>query len=358
MNVPVYRLSPVEDLRWGAFVQRHPDASVFHTPEWLSALRRTYGYEPFALTNSAPGEDLTNGLVFCRVRSWLTGERLVSLPFSDHCQPLVADDEELLNLVSALEEEQDARKWTYIEIRSTDQMGQTLAHFATAQSFCFHVLDLRPSEEDLFKSFHKDCVQRKVRRAEREGVEYESGRSERLLQIFYELLLLTRRRQRLPPQPLKWFQNVIACMGEKATVRVASKCGRPVASVLTLRHRDTLTYKYSGSDRAFSSLGGTQLVLWKAIQEAKHVGLSTFDLGRSNWDDRGLINFKERWGAMQSKLLYLRPATRRTSQLPGHLWWLKAAAAGTRIGGQILSVAPRGMVTSAVRLLYRHFGCI
>jgi hypothetical protein len=34
-------------------------------------------------------------LVFCRVRSWLTGRRSISLPFSDHCEPLVESHEAL-----------------------------------------------------------------------------------------------------------------------------------------------------------------------------------------------------------------------------------------------------------------------
>ena len=69
-------------------VERHPKASVFHTPAWLQALRWTYGDEPVVFTTSPPTAELTNGVVFCRVKSWLTGRRLISLPFSDHCEPL------------------------------------------------------------------------------------------------------------------------------------------------------------------------------------------------------------------------------------------------------------------------------
>ena len=100
--LPVYRLQPLEDPRWADLVDRHPRSSVFHTIAWLEALRRTYGYEPVAYTTSSPGERLKNGLVFCRVASWITGRRLVSLPFSDHCEPLVdslADEVLLLKAV-------------------------------------------------------------------------------------------------------------------------------------------------------------------------------------------------------------------------------------------------------------------
>src|SRR4030095_16686199 len=89
------RLDPLKDPRWDTFLFEHPSASVFHTRGWLEALSRTYGYKPVAFVTSSQGEKLTNGIVFCRVNSWLTGHRLVSLPFSDHCQPLVGNKREL-----------------------------------------------------------------------------------------------------------------------------------------------------------------------------------------------------------------------------------------------------------------------
>src|SRR5262245_8974230 len=85
----VSSFDPLSDPRWNDLLAWHPTASAFHTPAWLWALRRSYGYQPVAYTTSAPGVPLGDGMVFCRVESWLTGRRLVSLPFSDHCTPLV-----------------------------------------------------------------------------------------------------------------------------------------------------------------------------------------------------------------------------------------------------------------------------
>ena len=84
-----YELDPLHDPRWGALVDSHPRASVFHSTSWLRALQTVYGYEPVVVTTCPPGARLTNGVVFCRIKSWLTGRRVVSLPFSDHCEPLV-----------------------------------------------------------------------------------------------------------------------------------------------------------------------------------------------------------------------------------------------------------------------------
>ncbi|MGH9220750.1 MAG: hypothetical protein ACRD1W_15700, partial [Vicinamibacterales bacterium] len=78
---------PIEDPRWSELLEHHSAASIFHSPGWLNALRQTYGYQPFVVTTST-GSILENGLVACEVKGWAS-RRLVSLPFSDHCDPLV-----------------------------------------------------------------------------------------------------------------------------------------------------------------------------------------------------------------------------------------------------------------------------
>src|SRR5712691_4915854 len=117
MSLRVYQIDPLRDPRWAQFAERHPRASVFHTPGWLMALRRTYGYEPVVYTTTPPGTELTNGVILCRVYSRITGRRLVSVPFSDHCEPLVDRPEDLECLVHSLKRDRPKEGWKYVEIR-------------------------------------------------------------------------------------------------------------------------------------------------------------------------------------------------------------------------------------------------
>jgi lipid II:glycine glycyltransferase (peptidoglycan interpeptide bridge formation enzyme) len=79
--------------------------------------------------------------------------------------------------------------------------------------YLWHIIDLRPDINTIFDSLHHS-VRRKIRRAEREQLTYEEGNSELLLKQFYELVVSTRRRQHLPPQPLHWFRSVLASLGD------------------------------------------------------------------------------------------------------------------------------------------------
>ena len=321
---------------------------MFHTPDWLEALRRTYGYEPFVLTTSPPGRELANGVVCCNVSSWLTGRRIVSLPFSDHCDPLVDEPTELCCILAALRDKWKDSRLKYVELRPLESDFGLSPDLSKSGTFCLHRLDLHPSVQDLFRGFHKDCIQRKIRRAERECLSYEEGRSELVLDKFYRLLVQTRRRLQLPPQPLTWFRNLIVCMGDKLKIHVASKDGQPVAGILTLSYKSTLVYKYGCSDQRFHNLGGTQLLFWKAIQDAKSNGLRELDMGRSDWSDLGLINFKNRWGAAQSTLTYWKYG--------GGVTHLARQSWSAQTARWLFGHMPARLLSATGELFYRHVG--
>ena len=344
----IYTFDPLEDPRWEEFVRTHPRASIYHTRGWLEALRRTYGYEAVVYTTSHPAADLTNGVVFCRVTSWLTGCRMVSLPFADHCEPLVESGDDRKEIFSSLLCAFKKERWKYIEIRpsSSDLVNELGAE--KSNSFFRHVVDLRPDLEALFRGLNKNSIQRAIRRAEREVLSYEEGRSEALLRSFYCLLLKTRRRHKLPPQPIDWFRNLIACLGERLSIRLVSKNGQPVASILTLSHRGTVVYKYGCSDSNLNNLGGTALLFWRTIQEGKMQGLQEFDLGRSEIENAGLVAFKDRWRARRTMLTYVRLSAQRPL--------IATYGYEMQIAKHVFGCMPDGLFVATGRMLYRHFG--
>jgi CelD/BcsL family acetyltransferase involved in cellulose biosynthesis len=342
----VCEIDPLGDPRWAVFVRTNPQSSVFHSTQWLSTLRSAYGYEPVVLTTSTPGTPLTNGVVLCKIKSWLTGSRVVSLPFSDHCEPLVNSAEELDILLAHMRRYVDLGEWKYAEVRPLSLEPRASTQFSRHLTYCFHSVNLNRGTEDIFRSFHKDCVQRKIRRAEREKLRYEDGNSDTLLRRFYRLMVATRRRQALPPQPIAWFQGLAAQFGSDLKIRVASYGDLPVASILTLSHKKSMTYKYGCSDAAFNKLGGMSLLFWKAIQEAKEQGCEEFDLGRSDSDNLGLIAFKDHWGAVSSSLTYWT----YPQMMPARSW------THNRLVRRVTSSAPALILETVGRILYRHIG--
>ena len=344
----VWAIDPLHDPRWPEFVRRHPNGSVFHTCGWLESLRTTYGYEPVAFTTSVPTENLTNAVLFCAVRSWLTGSRLVSLPFSDHCEPLLEDASQFDKLRAHVEALRGREQWKYVEVRSANSSLDFAGCFSRASAFYLHRLDLRPSLEELHEGLHKDCIQRKIRRAERESLTYEAGRSESLLHQLYGLLQLTRSRHHLPMQPVEWFHNLVACMGGDVCIRIASKAGQPIAGIMTLDHGRKMVYKYGGSDRTYNNLGAMPMLFWRAIMEAKEAEMEELDFGRSDLDNEGLITFKDRWSAAAVPLATWRAPAAPMAQSYEHN--------KVRLAQEVFARLPDRVLTMAGRLLYRHIG--
>ncbi|MGH9517133.1 MAG: GNAT family N-acetyltransferase [Terriglobales bacterium] len=341
----VHKIDPLTDDRWPDLLERHSRASAFHSRSWLNELKRTYGYEPVVYTTTAPGMPLTNGWVFCRIQSWLTGLRLVSLPFSDHCDPLTNTDDELQQISQAVLQDKERQQWRYIECRLPKSGAP--GFFGRTNQFHLHKLDLEPDLSALYEGLHQSSTQRKIKRAEREQLTCEMGSSEKLLSKFYQLLVRTRFRHKVPPQPRKWFSNLLNGFGNQLTVWIASKQQTPVASILTIRFKSSLVYKYGGTDERFFRFGGMQLLLWQAIMDAKKNGLKELDLGRSDLDDRGLSAFKDRLGATSSCLTYFRyPAESSASSVKSEMSRYRKLA----------SYVPGGLLSFGGRLLYRHFG--
>ena len=338
-------IDPLNDPRWPKLLERHSCASIFQSPGWLEALQRTYGYKPLALTIGTPGGEFTSGVVFCHVESWLTGRRLVSLPFSDYCDPLVAGEDEQELLMDALKKYSE--RWKYVELRPRSAWSGPCHGFVGAERYVLHRLDLRVGVESLLRGFHKNHVLRKIRRAEREGLVYEEGRSEALLQAFYKLLIKTRRRHALPPQPVRWFRAIFDCLPGQAKIRVALKDGTPVASVMTLSARNSMIYKYGASDAKVHRFGGMQLLLWKTIQDACERGCATLDLGRSRIDNIGEVAFKDHWGATRNPLVYWRFPARGPA---GNLEQLCSRAS------HVFSFLPDRLLVAAGTFLYPHIG--
>ena len=343
-------IDPLKDSRWESFLHRHPRSSVFHTKSWLQALQRTYGYEPIAFTTSPLGAELDNAVVFCLVKTWLVSPRLVSLPFSDHADPLLDDPADLSNLLQFLEKGRAEHKWASIELRpmNAGMLFTDWAAYKDEHNYALHLLDLRPNLDVLFHAMQKDSIQRKVLRAKREGVTCEEGRSDAHVREFYRLTIVTRRRQGLPPPPLRWYRNIMECLGENSAIRLACKNNQPIAAILTLSYKQTLTYKYGCSDARYHKLGGMPFLLWKAIEQAKLAGDTQFDLGRSDLSNPGLITFKSRFGTVQSKLTYkVFPGDRDDRGMYSRR--LKAAK-------RVFSILPDRMLVLAGRLLYPHIG--
>jgi len=341
-------LDPLTDPRWRELVERDERASAFHTSGWLEALRRTYAFTPVVYTTDGARAELRSAVPFCAVTSWLTGRRLVSLPFSDHCEPLVDGPVELGEILDHVTAEARRSGWRYVQIRP--RSGAAATGFQHQERSYHHALDLRPDLDTLFGGIKKNN-QKDIRRAERSALRYVVGRDAAFVRAYFALHVMTRSTQGVPPQPFAWFQNLARCMGDLLDIHLLLQDDTPIAGLVTILFRDQLMWKYSASDRVRDPTGLGKSLMWQSIRRAKEQGATSVDWGRCDPTNVGLAEFKERWGARRSELSYLRypevAADRPVADRPRSQWVAGAAKS-------IIPRLPPSLLAMAGRLAYRH----
>jgi peptidoglycan pentaglycine glycine transferase (the first glycine) len=170
------------------------------------------------------------------------------------------------------------------------------------------VLDIRPSEEELFSAMRQTHRQL-IRRAERRGVNFDCGSDVRHMREFYDLLMKTSQRQGFAVQGLDYFlrmQRTLLTEGE-GLVFLARYEERAVAGVVCARFGRRCHYLYGGFDWEFRRAEANEALQWKAIRWAKDAGCRWYDTGgagtgtpdppREGNPTFGVYNYKKGFGA-------------------------------------------------------------
>jgi hypothetical protein len=245
------------------------------------------------------------------VKSWLTGRRGISLPFTDECAPLCPDAASFHLLHEAALACARARRWRYLEYRG----GRSwLGDVPASKSFWGHRLDLRTGEKALFAKIDS-AGQRAVRKAEQSGLTVEFSQSPEAIRVFYGLHCLTRKRLGVPPQPFVFFANIQRHImaPNQGWIVLARQGPVPVAGAVFFHSGKTVVFRFGASDRVFQHLRGNNLVMWTAIRQYAQQGFEVLTFGRTALNNEGLRRFKLGWGTTEYPIEYLHydvPAAR------------------------------------------------
>jgi hypothetical protein len=344
INGGVDRVDPTGDARWDADLAACPGATFFHGAAWAGVLKESYGFTPtyFAQRDSA---GLRSLLPLMEVDSWLTGRRGVALPFTDECPPLSAGPESFRRLHRAALDHAGTRRWKYLEFRG----GRTLfGEVPASAAFLGHSLDLSRPEGELFAGFDSS-VRRAIRKAEQGGLTIQFSQDIEAVRAFHGLLLKTRKRHGVPPQPFHFFASIHrhVLARNKGWVVLARLGGVPVAGAMYFHFGHKVIYKYGASDEAFQHLRANNLVMWRAIARYAGEGYTLLDFGRTAMENKGLRKFKLDWGSVERRVEYARFDRREGSfVVPGE------ALSGWQI--RLFKVLPDWLFQWIGSALYRH----
>lgn len=298
----IVHIDPQTALLWQRLVNESK-SSVFHSPEWLCVLGETYGWQFQADVILDKRGEPQAGLPFCRI-SDILGERIVILPFSDYCDPLVTNSDQWTCLSDSL-----LREECSIIIRCLhNSLPVADERFTQVNQAKWHALDLRPDLETLWRGLPSP-TRRAIRKAQREGVIIQAAKGVEMLRAFFELHLKVRKyKYQLLAQPYPFFENIWHhfIKRQKGLLLVAVYQDEVIGGALFLEWQGTLYYKFNASAPVHLSHRPNDLLIWEGIKYAKAKGYTCLDFGLSDWDQGGLVRYKRKFATEEKTISFLR----------------------------------------------------
>lgn len=334
-------VDPLDDPSWDERVNQLPGATFFHSSSWAAVLKNTYGFRPCYFTQEHDNR-LEALLPMLEVDSWLTGRRGISLPFTDACGPACEDASSFRSLYKTAVRHGSVRQWKYLECRGGKEL---LSEATPSTSYVNHLLPLVPDIGKLHRAY-AESVRRAIRKAEKSQVTIEFSRELHAIKVFYSLLCLTRKRHGVPPQPLRFFEQIHknVMLAGKGWVVLARHLGRPIAAGIFFHFGKQAFFKFGASDKQNQQLRGNNLVMSRAIEWYAQNGFTSFDFGRTAPHNQGLRHFKLGWGAIERTVDYMRFNLRTGEYL----------TASTEASLRIFHHLPIPLSRLVGSMLYRH----
>lgn len=277
--------------------------NIFHTPSWINSICRAYNFNGYyAIVEEDKQIITTVPLVeVCHI----TGKRkIVILPFTDECCPLIMDNKNFDLVIDLLKNIAQKRKWNSIEFRGDAWFPQNTP---ATQRYYGHHIDLCKSEERLFSAL-SGSTRRNVKKAIREGVKVKFGSDDVKLSEFFRLMCITRKRHGLPPQPYRFFkilqENIL--VKEKGFFACATHYDKTIATNLYLFENRHAVYKYGASDNRMQHLRANDLLMWKSMRKLSNMGIVDLNLGRTDLHHEGLRRFKRGFGSQEYIIKYFK----------------------------------------------------
>jgi hypothetical protein len=300
-------LNAVQNEAWDGFVVKHKHGQCYHTTSWGELVEKSFKHITFLklalLAND--GREIEAGIPVYLVKSWLLGNRLVSVPFGTLCDPLIENEIQLNILIDELHTLKNKYNCKRLELKLfKDKQIENSSKFSVNTTHKHQYLYLDDTFDKIESKF-KRTVRQAIKKAKESNLTVIKSDKVDDLKQFYRLYLITRKRNNVPAQPFRYFKNLLFDLGEHSKTLYVKKENEIIGSGIVLSFKNRVSLEFLASDTNYLSMRPNHLLAFEAIKQAKEEGYHTFDFGRTLPDDTGLLRFKKYWG---TKIIDLKQA--------------------------------------------------
>jgi len=287
---------------WDEFVHAQEGWSHFHQYGWRRVMEEALGHRAFFLGAFDTDGRIAGVLPLVRVKSFLFGHYLVSMPFLNYGGPL-GSREAVRALAAEAVAIADGEGADLLELRSRGELplGLPASHRKVTV-----VLDLEPGDPEPAFAALKSKVRSQVRRPMKEGVEVWFGPDQ--LEPFYRVFAENMRDLGTPVLGKPVFEAMREEFGDSVWFGAAWLGDKPVAAGCGFAWNGEFEMTWASSLRAHNRIAPNMLLYWRFIEKAATEGFRTFNFGRCT-PGGGTHRFKLQWGGRDEPLWwYHRPS--------------------------------------------------
>lgn len=326
------------------------DGNLFYSRRWLSVLEEEYAFDHKVVVSNSPSQSRPL-FVFSRI-SDIFGKRIISLPFSDYTEPLVADRDELFGILKFLREQYPDHDIIFkYHGELQDYHARGLKNIRQA---CCHRVPLKGGLEKIWAGTGR-AFRKGVKKAQNNGVQVVVLNDDTGMDIFHDLLSQLRRKKfNILPQPKSFYRLFLKhFIGRgQGNLWLAFKKRVPVAAAIVLHSGNVMFDKMGVSDQEHLDCRPNNALLWEVMKYGHTNGFDALDMGLSPQNNEGLIRFKDGLGGEKSMINYYRSSTPdRDPEQEGHIKKLLSELTRLIVNPQV----PDEMVQDASKMLYRYF---
>lgn len=311
MGLYIRQTTNADKVRWNQYIHAHPLATAYHNFAWVESVEQAYGHPNLSLV--ALDDDMVVGVLpVVKMKLPLSGHFLCSLPFCDLGHALADSEQIVAALLEKLQQLKNSSGAKYIEYRDT---AQPVANSSTTTANLQRkkvrmLLTLPESSEQLMKDF-KAKLRSQIRKAEKNGLTYNTGNSPKLLDAFYQIFIQNMRKLGSPVHSKAWYQALRENYNSDFLISVIYTGSTPIGAGIVLRNGDKACIPWASTLAEFNRLAPNMLLYWSLLKEVTDSGTKEFDFGRSTFGE-GTYKFKQQWGAQPIPLNWSLPGQQQS----------------------------------------------
>ena len=279
---------------WDAYVQAHPQGSIYHQKAFLLSLQKTFGHRVLLFSiHDSNSSRLVGVLPLIEQKSPLFGHLWTSIAFVNYGGTL-ADNASIEQKL--LENVQQAAEQTGIKRLEIRGLYQRPVEWPVSTEKASMWLPLPPdhNSDTLLQQF-KAKLRSQIKKGYTPQVSYKTG-SHELLNDFYTVFSRNMRDLGTPVYTKALFANLLSDLTGKAHIVMVYHNNKPASAAFLIQNREMMEIPWASTIRDYNRYNLNMVLYWEVLKLSCAQSCSAFDFGRSTIDAT-TYKFKKQWGA-------------------------------------------------------------